>query len=102
DHVEGRAYAPAQVRPRTPSVHVETSVHDDAARDLARLHRPEGVIQLLERDTTGYERVEIEPAELLEPDDLREVAGGIGRAVDASTQCLGADHEIHRAELHHV
>src|SRR5207302_4063952 len=62
--------------------------HDHAADDLACLHGPDGVIDLVESDASGHEGTEVEAARLDEADEAREVAARVGGPVHAPEQAL--------------
>src|SRR2546426_3107252 len=78
------------------------SVDDHTAGDFAGFHRAERVVEVVELDAAGHQRVEIELPGAVQAHHLGEVAARVGRAVDAAAHRLGVDHERHRADLHHV
>src|SRR5437762_13874757 len=73
---------------------------DDAADDLACLHGPEGVVDLVELDAAGDHRTEVEPAGLGEGDEAGEVPSHLGRAVDAAQELLLLVEKLEGRERH--
>src|SRR2546423_1607467 len=61
---------------------------DDGADDLARLHRGEGLVHLVELDAARDHRADVEAAGLDQLDEAREVAAHLGRAVEAALEVL--------------
>src|SRR5262245_8123517 len=75
---------------------------DHGADDLARLHRAEGVVHLLDLDAAADHPLEVELAVLPEAEEAREVDPDVGAAVHRALQVLLLEEELERAELHHL
>src|SRR5690348_1374733 len=70
----------------------------DAADDLARLHRPERVVDLVEVDVARHHRADVEPTGLHQLDVAGEVTPDSRRAVEAAEQGLVPSEEPHGGE----